>query len=124
MAPFGSTFCALRAERREYTSVLLQPEVGLAIFLSFLEQLCVYSCTFEDDAVNVGFVNQEPIRFNMALPSPLPVSGQFMISMDGVKLLFLDQAPDYDFELLEIFTPPLDPLDVSFKLPCINWSEH
>ena len=60
----------------------------------------------------------------MAQPSPLPVSDRFMISMDGVKLLILDKVPDYDFELLEMFPSPLDPLDVSFKLPCINWGEH
>jgi len=84
----------------------------------------VCSCTFEDDAVNVGFVNQESIRFNMALALSLPVSDQFMISMDGVKLLFLDKVPDYDFEFLEVFPSPLHPLDVSFKLPCINWGEH
>jgi hypothetical protein len=60
----------------------------------------------------------------MALTFSLPVSDQGMISMDGVKRLLLDQVPEYDLELLEIFPSLLNSLDVSFELSCVHWGEH
>ena len=60
----------------------------------------------------------------MAFSSSLPITDQLVAPMDRIQRFFRDKGPDDDFKLLGVFPPPFHPLNISFKLPCVNRIEH
>ena len=60
------------------------------------------ACALEHNAVYFCFIDQEPIGFNMAFPSSLPVADQLVIPMDIVQWFFRDERTNDDFKLLRV----------------------
>ena len=58
----------------------------------------------KNQALAVDFVNEQPIRFDVAVPPPLPITGKFVVAVDGVQRLSGEQGPRDDFEFLRILS--------------------
>jgi hypothetical protein len=81
---------------------LLPKEVGMG------------SRSFEYNPIFLQFVDEKPIRLDMTLPASSVVPDKFMISMNRVKFITLNECTSDDLELICIFPACPHSLDVSF----------
>jgi len=91
---------------------------------SLTEQVGMCARALEHNAVYFCFIDQEPIGFNVAFSSSLPIADQIVVPVNCIQRFFRNERPYDDFKLVRILPPPLHPLDISLKLSRINWIEH
>jgi|GEM_PF-3796592 len=82
------------------------------------------SGALKQDAIELDFVNQQPIGFNVSFPASCPVADQFMIPTERIKRFFRDQGTNDDFQLIKILPSFFYPLNIFLELPCIFWLGH
>ena len=68
-------------QKPQFISPLLK-QPGLALLSSVTEQVRMCACALEHNAVYFCFIDQEPIGFNMAFSSSLPVADQLVVPMN------------------------------------------
>ena len=69
---------------------------------SSLKQVGMGSGALKHDAIRLDFIDQQPVGFDVAFPSPFPVADQLMIPMDGIQGVFGDQRTYEYFQLIEV----------------------
>jgi len=62
------------------------------------------ACSLKNDLLLLVFIDKQPVRFDVTIPSPLVVSCQFMVSAGLRKLLFQDKQAD-DFFIFFLSLP-------------------
>jgi hypothetical protein len=82
-----------------------------------LEKIGIGTHSLKNQARAVDFVNEEPIRFDVAVAPPLPITGQFVVAVNGVQRLSGEQGPRDDFEFFRILSTAQAPSYIFFKLP-------
>ena len=58
------------------------------------------ACAFEDKALSVQFVDQNPIRFNMAVSSANIVADEFVIPVNPIQGFAGNQCSGKDLEFV------------------------
>jgi hypothetical protein len=89
-----------------------------------LEKIGMRSHALKNQVLTVDFVNEQPIRFDVAVPSSLPISDKFVVAVNGVQRLSGEQRPRDDFEFLGILSTAQAPFYILFKLMRINGDKH
>ena len=62
------------------------------------------SHAFKKNELIFKFIDQQPVRLNVAVPSSRVVSGEFVISVDGVKGIFRKECSHDHFKFFDIFS--------------------
>ena len=70
------------------------------------------SCSFKNDMARIHLINKQPISLNMALSPTLETTNQFVIVVQGIKLLACNERANDHLEFLKIFISLLHPFDI------------
>jgi len=104
--------------------VMKQTSTPLGIDGPLLEKIGMGSHPLKNQALAVDFVNEQPIRFDVAVPSSLPISDKLVVAVNGVQRLSGEQGPRDDFEFLGILSTAQATFNILFKLTRINGNKH
>jgi hypothetical protein len=102
----------------------LQRKAPQSIEMSSCKEVGMRSCSFEHNLILLQFVNEKPIRFDVALPTPGIVTNEFMISMKWIQNFALNECADNDFNLLHALPARPHSLDIPLELAGIDWNPH
>jgi hypothetical protein len=91
--------------------------LGINALHSFLKQVGVCSGPLENNPVGLNHINQQPVGFNMAFTSTLPIAKQLMVSMNVIKRFFRHYGTNDYFQLFKVFAAFFHPFSVTLKLP-------
>ena len=80
----------------------------------------------KDDEVlhRINFVNEEPVRAEVAFPAALPGADELMVLEIRSKAFSRQDAGHHRFQFGEVVTPPAQALNVPFELPGVSRGEH
>ena len=81
-----------------------------------LKQVRVGPGSFEPNFIVKNLVDQNPIRFDMAVPAAPPIPTKLMIAIPPRKWLFREEKVDDSFQFYEVLASLLRPLDVPLEL--------
>jgi hypothetical protein len=89
-----------------------------------LEQIGMRPHALENQAIAVKFINDQPIRFDVAFPPSLPITDKLVVAVNGVKRLSGDKGQGDEFEFFRILSTAQAPLYILFKLTCVDGNTH
>jgi hypothetical protein len=89
-----------------------------------LEKVGMRTHALKNQVLAVDFVNEQPIRFDETVMSPLPITDKIVIAVNGVQRLIGEQGSRNNFEFFRILSTAQAPFQVLFKLTRINRNKH
>jgi hypothetical protein len=92
--------------------------------LANLEQVRVCSRADQVQVVAVDFVEQEPIRFDVAVPMMFPVSAKRVVLVSRPQGVALDKKQDQLAQLGEVLSATLGEFHIALELSAANQVSH
>ena len=91
-----------------------------------LKQVGVCSGPFQKKFIARRFVDQNPVRLNVAVASPEPIPPKLVIAILWMQRFLCKKKVDDSFYFFEVFASLLHALDILLKLLCLseNLSSH
>src|SRR4030042_7042311 len=109
-----------KRSRKRYPRSGKPPRVSRSSGISgsrLFEQVRVRPCTLEDDDARFEFVDKQPVRFDVNLPSPRIVSDKRMIAMLRPTRFLIGELPQDGLEFVHVFSAAFHQLIIPLELP-------
>lgn len=90
----------------------------------FPEQVGMCASSHQDKLISGNFVDQKPIRGDMALPRTFILPNQGMVTIPLIKSLSMYQCFNHLLKLGETFIAPLHTFDIFFELRGAMYGSH
>ena len=74
-----------------------------------LEKVGMRTHALKNQVLAVDFVNEQPIRFDETVMSPLPITDKIVIAVNGVQRLIGEQGSRNNFEFFRILSTAQTP---------------
>ena len=116
----------------DFANVQTREDIGISIGLCRRHGDSIHRSYFPSKEVGVRagsfqkkltvrkFVDQNPVRFDVAVTPPDPISPEFVIAILGRQRFLGNKQVDDSFYLIEVFTPLPHPFDIFLELLCLG----
>ena len=81
-----------------------------------LEKVGMRTHALKNQVLAVDFVNEQPIRFDETVMSPLPITDKIVIAVNGVQRLIGEQGSRNNFEFFRI--KDIFKISIRIKMNC------
>ena len=85
-----------------------------------LKQVGVCPCPFQKKFIAHRFVDQNPVRLNVAVASPDPIPPKLVIAILWRQRFLCKKKGDDSFYFFEVFASLLHAFDILLKLLCLS----
>jgi len=91
-----------------------------------LKEVRVGPCSFQKNLIFHRFVDQNPVRFNVAVASPDPIPPELVVAILWRQCFLCKEEVDNSFYFSEVFASLLHAFDILLKLLCLSeiYSSH
>ena len=76
--------------------------------------------SFQKKLIFRKFIDQDPVRFYVAVAPPNPISSEFVIAVLGRQRLLGNKQVDDSFYFFEVFAPLPHAFDILLELLCLG----
>ncbi len=99
-------------------------EIAFGEDVTLFEKIGMRPHALKNQAVAVDFVNEQPIRFDVAGSPSLPITDKLVVSVNGIQRLSGEQALGDELEFCGSFPTAQAPFYILFKLTRVDGNKH
>jgi len=97
-----------------------KPKFRVIVSIFALKEVRVSPCSFQKNLIFRRFVDQNPVRFNVAVASPDPIPPELVVAILWRQCFLCKEVVDNSFYFSEVFASLLHAFDILLKLLCLS----